>query len=75
MRDKIAPITGYVLLVTGAVLLAIKTLSTEYIDTNGVLHEKFFLLPLGFSFLFLGFIILVIFYARNITKKNRKSKL
>ena len=48
-----------------------KMLSNEYIDANGILHEKFFLIPLAYMFLLIGVIMLVWNVARNI-KQNSK---
>ena len=43
---------SFVLLLMGIGCLVIKSLSVEYIDAQGVLHENFFLLPIGFLFIF-----------------------
>lgn len=43
---------GAVLLLMGIGCLVIKRLSVEYIDAQGMLHENFFLLPIGFLFIF-----------------------
>lgn len=43
---------GTVLLIMGAGCLIIKANSVEYIDEAGILHENFFLLPIGFLFIF-----------------------
>lgn len=50
----IAAIVGAVLLCIGAGCIILKGLTVEYIDAAGVLHENFFLLPIGFLFLFSG---------------------
>ncbi len=50
---------GALLVLGGMGCLIAKALSTEYIDAAGVLHEQFFLLPVGFSFLFLGVLVLI----------------
>lgn len=43
----------------------------EYVDANGVLHEKFYLIPVGFIFIFSG---MITFFHRRIKKiiTNRK---
>ena len=45
---------GTMLLIMGAGCILIKANSVEYIDADGILHENFFLLPIGFLFLFSG---------------------
>lgn len=50
---------GGVLLLIGVILLVIKCLSVEYIDAGGALHENFFLLPLGFLYIFCGLVSLL----------------
>lgn len=59
--------TAYKILRTGAVLMAagllcffLKSVSVEYIDAQGILHENFFYLPIGFLFLFAGLITVII---------------
>ena len=47
---------GAALLWTGIILLVVKSLSVEYGDAAGVLHENVFLLPLGFLCIFCGMI-------------------
>ena len=50
---------GIGLLLIGILCLMGKALSPESIDASGILHEAFFLLPLGFGALFTGIIILI----------------
>lgn len=57
--NMITTVIGGVLMLLGFVCLIIKTLSVEYIDAAGVLHENFFLLPIGFLFLFCGAIVIL----------------
>ncbi|MGM9539559.1 DUF3955 domain-containing protein [Anaerovibrio sp.] len=44
---------GAVLLLIGVALMVMKGMSQEYIDADGILHERFFLLPLA-ALCFLG---------------------
>lgn len=44
----------------GALLIIIKAFSVEYIDEAGILHENFFLLPIGFGFIFIGLIVMIV---------------
>lgn len=54
--NMITSIVGGVLMLLGAMALVIKALSVEYVDAEGVLHENFFLLPIGFLCIFCGLI-------------------
>ena len=47
---------GGIFLCFGISCIFLKAVSVEYIDTQGILHENFFLLPVGFLCLFCGFI-------------------
>lgn len=47
---------GTVQLLLGLSCIALKATTVEYVDAAGVLHENFFLLPLGFLLLFAGFV-------------------
>ena len=51
---------GIILLLASLICFFIKANSIEYIDKDGFLHENFFLLPLGYLFLFIGIIIIII---------------
>ena len=61
----IAAIVGAVLLCIGAGCIILKGMTVEYIDAAGVLHENFFLLPIGFLFLFSG---LTVFLALGVKR-------
>lgn len=52
--NMITSIIGGVLFLIGVMLFIIKGLSVEYIDAQGILHENFFLIPLGFASIFCG---------------------
>ncbi|MDY4560554.1 MAG: DUF3955 domain-containing protein [Peptostreptococcus porci] len=52
----------------GVMLIVIKGVSVEYVDANGMLHENFFLLPLGFLCIFCRLISFVIIGIRIIRK-------
>ncbi|WP_225350859.1 DUF3955 domain-containing protein [Lacticaseibacillus camelliae] len=43
---------GTLLLVLGIACFVIKAFTPTYLDASGMLHESFFLLPLGFAGLF-----------------------
>ena len=45
---------GAILVIMGIGCILIKANSVEYVDVYGVLHENFFLLPIGFLLIFSG---------------------
>jgi transcriptional regulator with XRE-family HTH domain len=55
--NMITTLIGALFLFLGAVCFFIKAHSVEYIDSSGILHENFYLLPIGFFFIFIGIII------------------
>lgn len=70
--NLIAIIIGAVLLILGAACILIKAVSVEYIDAQGILHENFFLLPIGFLFMFSGLMTFAVTGLKNIIVKRRK---
>lgn len=67
--DTIFLTTGIFFTLTGIILLFVKGMSVEYIDTQGMLHENFFLIPIGFLFVFSGAVTFFIAGIRTIIKK------
>ena len=43
----------------------------QYVDSQGILHENFFLLPVGYMFLFAGFAVLAVSGIRSLIKWKR----
>lgn len=72
--NMISSVTGGVFLLIGIMLLVIKGMSVEYIDAEGMLHENFFLLPLGFSCIFCGFISFMTVGIREIFSRWKSRK-
>lgn len=72
--NMISSVIGGVLLLIGVMLLVIKGMSVEYIDAEGILHENFFLLPLGFLCIFCGLISFATVGIRAIIRKMKKVK-
>ncbi|MGN1191174.1 MAG: DUF3955 domain-containing protein [Dorea sp.] len=72
--NMISSAIGGVLLLIGVMLLVIKGMSVEYIDAEGILHENFFLLPLGFLCIFCGLISFATVGIRAIIRKMKKVK-
>lgn len=52
--NMVSSILGAFLIVIGIILFLVKGMSVEYIDEQGMLHENFFLIPIGFLCLFSG---------------------
>ncbi len=69
--DRIASAVGGGLLLAGVLLLALKGFSAEHVDASGMLHERFFLLPLGFLCIFCGFLVFITTGARALIRKFR----
>ena len=67
--NLIAIIIGAALLCIGAACILIKANSVEYIDAQGLLHENFFLLPIGLLFIFSGLVTFVVTGIKNIVGK------
>ncbi len=70
--NMITTIVGAALLLLGIMLLVFKGLSVEYVDTEGILHENFFLVPCGFFSMFCGAIVFLTVGIRTIISKIRK---
>lgn len=70
--NLIAIIIGTALLFFGVACILIKANSVEYIDAEGFLHENFFLLPIGFFFIFSGLVTFVVTGIKNIVAKFNK---
>lgn len=67
-------IIGTVLLCIGAACLLLKGATVEYIGSDGFLHENFFLLPIGFLFLFSGVMTFAVAGAKNIVSRFKKNR-
>lgn len=62
---------GTLFLILGFVCFLLKAITVEYIDVNGMIHENFFLLPIGFTFIFCGLMTFVIAGFNAILKKSQ----
>ncbi|MGI6361517.1 MAG: DUF3955 domain-containing protein [Bacillota bacterium] len=70
--NMIAVVIGTLLLCIGATCLIIKGMSVEYIDAQGVLHENFFLIPIGFLFMFCGIITFCVTGVKSMIRKFKR---
>ena len=62
------------LMLIGGIFFVISSFGKSEIDSNGILHEPlFFLIPLGYLFIFIGLVLLIVnLIKKKITKfKNR----
>lgn len=55
-------------------MLILKGMSVEYVDSAGLLHENFFLLPIGFLFLFGGAAAFAVAGVKAIASRFNKEK-
>ena len=56
----VSNLVGLAFCLLGIATLFLKSLTVEYVDEAGILHENFFLLPLGFGMIGLGMITVLI---------------
>lgn len=67
-------VIGGILMLLGFVCLLIKSMSVEYIDAQGILHENFFLIPMGLLFLSAGFLVILISGISYLVKRYRQRR-
>lgn len=70
--NMVSTIIGGILMLMGLMCLVIKAFSVEYMDASGILHENFFLLPVGFLFIFSGALVILVTCASYLFKKLRE---
>ncbi|MDO4518485.1 MAG: DUF3955 domain-containing protein [Bacillota bacterium] len=70
--NMISSLVGGVFILLGILLIVIKAFSLEYIDAEGILHENFFLLPLGFLSILCGLVILLTVGIIRLVRRLRK---
>lgn len=59
-KKIISSIIGFGFFLLGILLIVLKGLTGDYIDEYGILHEYFFLIPIGYLSILLGIILIVI---------------
>lgn len=69
--NLISTIIGVFLMLIGVLCFLIKANSVEYIDRHGILHENFFLLPMGYIFLLAGLIVIIVTAVVYLSKRRR----
>ena len=73
-RDRfnfMTTLIGAILLCIGLGCFIAKMLSPEYVDDNGLLHEAFYLIPIGFLFVFSSMITFSVLGVRKLVKVLR----
>lgn len=68
--NMITTLIGAFIMFFGAMCFIIKSNSVEYIDEYGILHENFYLIPIGYLMCFVGFVVIV---SNIIYVKRRRS--
>ena len=71
----ITAITGAVLMAIGFLFFVLKGMTIEYIDSEGILHENFFLIPIGWLFIFTGLLVIFFGFIQPWLRKQRNRRL
>jgi transcriptional regulator with XRE-family HTH domain len=71
-RNLVMMIIASVLLLLGITCMIIKTLSVEYVDEMGVLHENFFLIVWGYLLIMGSIVTYIVAGIDNVFKKKEK---
>ncbi len=72
--NLISTLIGTVLMLIGFLCLFIKANSVEYIDSAGILHENFYLIPCGMLSILTGAAVILLSGAILLVKKHRENK-
>lgn len=59
IKKNISNWNGIICIMFGIIIILIKSFLPVYIDSFGILHENFYLLPVGYIFLICGIMILI----------------
>ena len=71
MKKISLSLIAHIATLTGILCLVLKGFTPEYVDEAGMLHEWFFLLPVGSGLLFIGIILEIV---ALIVKKRKADK-
>lgn len=72
--NRTAAAIGLVLMIIGLMCLFIKANTVEYVDASGILHENFYLLPVGFLLIFTGAVEMVVTGVVSSIRARKKEK-
>jgi hypothetical protein len=65
-------VIGILLILSSMIGFTMFRLTNSYVDTNGILHEPFYLIPLSFLALLAGLIILIVSYVKVEMQKSQQ---
>ena len=72
--NMVSTIIGSAFIILGIIFFLISAISVSYIDRSGVLHENFFLVPLGYLSLFVGILIIIAWVINSIRLAIKERK-
>ena len=72
--NMVSTIIGSAFIILGIIFFLISAISVSYIDRSGVLHENFFLVPLGYLSLFVGILIIIAWVINSICLAIKERK-
>lgn len=72
--NMVTTIIASVFIILGIIFFLISAISVSYIDRSGVLHENFFLVPLGYLSLFVGILIIIAWVINSIRLAIKERK-
>lgn len=72
--NMVTTIIASVFIILGIIFFLISAISVYYIDRSGVLHENFFLVPLGYLSLFVGILIIIAWVINSIRLAIKERK-
>lgn len=65
-------VIGTMAILIGVECIIFKAIFGDFVDADGVLHEQFFLLPIGFGLIFIGLVIFAVKGIRKMMLKRRR---
>ncbi|MDY4681933.1 MAG: helix-turn-helix domain-containing protein [Lachnospiraceae bacterium] len=71
-RNMAASLSGAGLVIAGVLLFLMKGASVEYIDAEGILHENFWMIGVGWLLIFAGIVTLTVNMIRNLHSRKKK---
>lgn len=72
--NMVTTIIESVFIILGIIFFLLSAISVSYIDRSGVLHENFFLVPLGYLSLFVGILIIIAWVINSIRLAIKERK-
>lgn len=69
----ILTMTSIFCLIDGVLCFFLKSITADFIDSNGILHENFFFIPVGYGLIFVAIILSIISIVLSKKEKQVKS--